>query len=87
MDSTCVMYGAIIAVVVSLLKRIPFIRNNPKIVAGLLAAASAAYQTMHPGAAIDYATLAQCFAIQFAGSVATYETVIQPVRKSAENSL
>lgn len=81
------MYGAIIAVVVSLAKRVGFIRNNPKIVAALLAAASASYMTVHPGAHIDMALLLQCFASQFASSVATYETVIQPVRKSAENSL
>jgi hypothetical protein len=83
----CVLYGGIIAVVVSLLKRIPFIRNNPKVIAAILAAASAVWQTAHPGTVVDWTTLVQCFAAQFAGSVATYETVIQPVRKSAESKL
>lgn len=84
----CIAYGAVIAVVVSLCKRVAFIRNHPKIVAAILAAASAAYTQAHPSTPpIDLSALLACFATQFAASVATYETVIQPVRKRAETAL
>lgn len=85
----CILIGPAIAFVVSLAKRVGFIRNNPKIVAALLAGAYASWHNIHPGAGagVDVATLMQCFATQFAGAVATYEVAIQPVRKAAEGSL
>lgn len=86
----CILIGPAIAMVVSLAKRVGFIRNNPKIVAALLAGAYTAWHTLHPGVAVgavDASTLLQCFAQQFAGAVATYEVAIQPVRKAAERSL
>lgn len=86
----CMIIGPAIAAVVSLCKRVAFIRNNPKWVAALLAAAWAAYQNVHPGAAgsgVDVGSLMTCFLSQFSLSVATYETVIQPARKKIEDSL
>lgn len=86
----CLLVGPAIAAIVSLAKRVPFIRNNPKIVAALLAAAWAAFQNIHPGAgggSVDIGALVTCFAAQFGTSVATYEVAIQPVRKAAERSL
>lgn len=84
----CILFGAAIAGVVSLAKRVGFIRNNPKIVAALLSAAAVAWQHLHGGTgSVDVAALVGCFAAQFSTSVATYEVAIQPVRKAAERAL
>jgi hypothetical protein len=85
---TCILFGSVIAGVVSLAKRVPFVRNNPKIVAALLSAGAAAYEHVHPGSAsVNVSALVSCFLVQFGASVATYEVAIQPVRKAAERGV
>lgn len=82
------MFAPLIAVVVSLLKRIGFVRNNPKIVALVLSMVAPAWHIFHPGAGpIDVAAVSQCILAQFAGAVATYEVAIQPVRNAVTAGL
>lgn len=76
----CLMFGAIISFVVSVMKRWSFIRNNPKMVALVLNAAVGAYVATHGSAAgIDYAAIMQCILAQFAASVTTHEVITKPI--------
>jgi hypothetical protein len=80
----CLIYGPIISFVVSFLKRIPFVKNNPKWVALFFTLATGAWTATHgsmPG--IDWGTILQCVLAQFAATVATHEVIVHPIQKFA----
>lgn len=79
--SACIMYAPIVAVVVSILKKIPFVSRYPKIVAGLCSMIAVGFHTFATGGAIPTATLVACVMSLFAGSVATYEVAVKPVAR------
>lgn len=91
MDSTCLVYGFVISLVVSVLKRWPFAANNPKIIAAVLSSAIGLWQAFaHGGAAVTAATigtLVQCVVAQLATAVGTHEIVVQPVTDALSGAL
>lgn len=85
MDASCLAYGFVVSLAVSALKRIPFVKANPKTVAAVLAAIVAIAETMiaTPGAgSVQGAALEilACIGAQFAAAVATYETITETLR-------
>ena len=91
MDPMCLTYGVVISLVVSFLKRWPIAANNPKIVSALLSSALAAWTLFgHGGAAMTTGTvqtLVGCILTQYAASVATHETVVQPIKDAVVSRL
>jgi len=72
----CILYGGVISVVVSVLKRIPFIGKNPKVIATVLAAILPVAGLFAHGLTWEtIATAAKCLAVQLGSSVATYELI------------
>lgn len=79
-NATCLVLGPVISFVVSFLKRIPFVKNNPKWIALFFSIATGAYTATHGSApGVDWGTVFQCVLAQFALSVATHEVVTQPI--------
>lgn len=76
----CLAYGAIISFLVSLLKKITFIKNNPKMTAAVLSALTVAAVTYFGVEGTEWATAARCLVETFAASVATHEAIVQPVK-------
>ncbi|MDX2008253.1 MAG: hypothetical protein SFU83_23665 [Meiothermus sp.] len=76
----CLVYGPVITVVVSLLKRIPWVAQYPKLVAALLSVAAVlAGSYLNLG---DASQIVQCVINTFALSVATYEVALKPASKA-----
>lgn len=85
MDPVCLVYGAIIGVAVGILKKIPFVGKNPKVIATILNAVVVLFPVLVHGAADLKAILPQlvtCIIAQLSASVATHEVVLKPVVKS-----
>lgn len=78
-DPTCAIYAPIIAIVVSLLGKIPFIGKNPKIVAFVCSMVANGFTAFATGGALHTAQLIACVLGTFAGSVATYEVAVKPI--------
>lgn len=76
-DATvCLAIAPVVSFVVSFLKRIPFVKSNPKMIALFFSIAVSALATLHGAAGgIDYTTLLRCVLVQFSGAVATHEIV------------
>ena len=81
----CLIYGPIVSLVVSLLKRVPWIGKYPKVFAAFLSGVAAILGTLGIGGAVDWAAVIQCAVQTFALSVATYEVVKTPVRLTINN--
>lgn len=83
MDATCITYGFLISIVVTMAKRIPFVAKYPKIVATIISSAVVVWQTFaHGGAAAtaaQVAAIATCITTQLGGSVLMYEAVSAPL--------
>lgn len=77
--SICIAYAPIIAVAVSVLKRMPFFAKYPKFIAAFLATLAVAFPAFATGGAVHTAQIVSCILETFAGSVATYEVAIKPV--------
>jgi hypothetical protein len=79
----CALLGPIISFATAGLKRIPFVANNPKLVAlifsVLLNAGTAFYGYFHGGAALPLGTILTCVLSSFGVSVATHEVVTKPI--------
>lgn len=75
----CLIFSPVITVAIAAAKRIPFVGNNPKIVATVLAAGLAAVSAWYGGHVPTVAQLATCIAQGLAGAVATHEVVVKPV--------
>lgn len=81
-DPICLVFGALISVVVGVFKRIPFIGKNPKTVALILNSVVALSPVLIKGAADFKAIFPQivaCIITQLSVSVATHEVVIKTV--------
>lgn len=79
--SECLAYGAIISVVVSMLKKIPLVKSHPKIAAAVLSVAAGALAARFGVSHAEWTVIARCIVETFASSVATHETIVQPVTK------
>lgn len=77
---TCLLYSPLVTFAVALLKRIPFVGHNPKVVAMVCAAvlgiAHAYYAT---GAMPAVADLVRCTLETLSGAVLTHEAVVKPI--------
>lgn len=78
----CVAYGAIIAIAVSILKRIPFrvgkwIGTHPKVCATFLSTLAALAPMLGKGG-VNVAALAVCIGAYFAGAQGMYQGVLKP---------
>lgn len=83
---SCLILGPIISFIVSPLKNIPWVKNNPKTLALILSAAYnaavAAWSVVHNGQSFDPGSLGAiltCVLTSFGVSVATHEVVTQPL--------
>lgn len=77
------LLGPIISFIVSALKKIPLVKNNPKTIALVLsvlyAGGATAYSILHSGAALDLGTLVTGILTAFGVSIGTHEVVTQSV--------
>mgnify|MGYP003580309683 CR=1 FL=1 len=75
MDAQCLLFAPIITFVVALLKRIPFIGNNPKVVASVLSLAVTLVPMLLKGSNLvdNILTIATCLISQLGLSVGAYE--------------
>lgn len=72
----CVLYGPVIGVVVSLLKKIPFVGKNPKVAAAVLAVVATLLSVQ--GWQQHAKEIVVCIVIALGGAVGTYEVAIKP---------
>lgn len=71
----CLVFGPVISFVVSFLKRIRFVKNNPKYVTLFFSLAVSAFGMLHSTNGIDWSTVLSCVLTQFSTGVATHEVV------------
>lgn len=85
----CLVYGGVISFAVSLLKRIGFIKNNPKIVAFILNILSVTimqyWNNRNPGTVLDWSVFVQCVLEQMSASVATHEIITEPIKSQIKD--
>lgn len=78
-DPSNILIGSLISMAVSQLKRIPFVKKNPKVVTAVLStvipAGLATYGVIKGVETQPWQDLAGAMATQFAAAVATHETV------------
>jgi hypothetical protein len=78
--TTCLALAPLLTLIVGALKRIPFVRKFPKVVAAIIAGVVAAFRAAHPEThSIDLGQLAECLALLLSGAIATQEIVVKPV--------
>lgn len=76
----CVVFGPIIGVVVGVLKRIPFVKKNPKVIAAVLSVVVAILGSPVAGDWKQYVQqLTVCIIGLLSTSIATHEIAIKPV--------
>lgn len=73
----CLGYGALISLLVSMIRGIGFIKKNPKVIAAILNILWVTIPAFVKGGA-DFKIISFCVLTQFAASVATYEAVTKP---------
>ena len=86
-NTICLVAGPLISFLVSALKAIPWVKNNPKWVAFAISAILGSVTSltgMYHG--ISIAELAQCVLIQFAGAVTTHEAVVNPIKEKMSDN-
>lgn len=71
----CLVFGPVISFIVSFLKRIPFVKNNPKYVTLFFSVAVSAFGMIHSTNGIDWSAVLACVLTQFSTGVATHEVV------------
>lgn len=76
----CLAYGAIISFVVSLLKKIPIVKSHPKLAAMALSLIAGGVSAKFGISHAQWTVVARCIVETFAASVATHETIVQPVK-------
>lgn len=83
MNDACLAYGAIISVIVSVLKRVPIVKSYPKWTAALLSAASAFIlgSPLADGGTFWHvaATVLPCIGATFASAIGFHEVVTKSV--------
>lgn len=80
-NDVCIVYGMFISMAVTILKRIPFVGKNPKVVATVLSILVAASGLIH-GGGVSLETvkaLVVCVIAQLSGAIATHEVAIKPI--------
>lgn len=87
--ASCAAYGAVVAILVAILKKLPWlgdaVARNPKVIASLVSALGL-FALVHPttaAGAIDWTALGICTVQTFAAAVATHEVVLDPVARAA----
>lgn len=78
-----VVLGGFLSIIVSLLKKIPWVRQYPKVVVFLFAAVIAGLQSQGMSADNWLMVLLQQIAVMFGTAVATYETVLKPIESQS----
>ncbi|MGH3589532.1 MAG: hypothetical protein ACRDRF_00645 [Pseudonocardiaceae bacterium] len=80
----CLGYGAVIALLVQLLKRFHFVANNPKAVASILSILTVLIPIFVHGGA-DFKVIAYCVIAQLTVSIGTYEIAATGVAMAKGN--
>lgn len=76
----CLVYAPIIAIVVNVLKRIPFVGKNPAVVATVLASVlNVAGVLIHGGIGNINAQIVQCVLTSLGGSIVAYHAAVKPI--------
>jgi len=76
----CVVFGPVIGVAVGILKRIPFVKKNPKVVAAVLSVVVAVLGSPVSGDWKQYVQqLTLCIIGLLSTSIATHEVALKPV--------
>lgn len=79
-NEVCIVYGVVISLAVTVLKRIPFVGKNPKVVATVLSILVSASTLFSGGVTLDtIRALVVCVIAQLSGAIATHEVAIKPV--------
>jgi hypothetical protein len=76
----CILFGPLIGVAVQILKRIPFVGKNPKVVAAVLSIVATLLGT---GAAwkTNLSAIILCVVTTLSGAIATHEIAVKPAVK------
>jgi hypothetical protein len=82
----CVAAGPIISVVVSALKRIPFVKKYPKTVAFFVAAVTGSVTSYLGTNGVAVGDIIQCVLVQFSTAVATHESVTNQLQKFGDGN-
>jgi len=77
----CVAAGPIISVVVSALKKIPFVKKYPKTVAFFVAAVTGSVTSYLGTDGVAFGDIVKCVLVQFSTAVATHESVTNQIQK------
>lgn len=81
-DAICLLIAPLISFVVSVLKKIPFVKAYPKSVVFFISAIVGGWTSTHGSPqGIDYTQIVTCILAQFSGAVATHEAVTNQVQK------
>lgn len=80
----CILLGFAISLAVSAIKGIPFVQQNPKIVAAILSTITALVANLHLGgggifSAFNPLDLLVCFVQQLSAAIGTHEVLVKPV--------
>jgi hypothetical protein len=86
LDPGCLGYGALIAIAVSFLKKVPFIARNPKSVATVLSILAVAIPALVRGGA-DFKVIAFCVIAQLGSSIGTQEIILKRTLDPALNTM
>lgn len=86
----CILLGAGIAGAVTALKGLPFVRNNPTIVAGAISLLLSVVSQLHLSGGgvfsfLNVGDLLTCFLTQLMAAVGTHEMVIKPAAQALVN--
>lgn len=80
----CVVYGSVISLIVSLLKRISFVKNNPKLATTIISIMLSSFGLLGKGGNVGQAVQAitLCILIQLGMAIATHEVLVDPIGKA-----
>lgn len=80
MGDLCILFGPLIGIAVQVLKRIPFVGKNPKIVAAVLSIVATLIGAGAPAGWRDsLQQIVQCVIATLSGAIATHEIALKPV--------
>lgn len=83
LDGECIVYGALISALVSMLKAIPLVKRFPKLAVAVLSTIITVFRASLAvtGSPIDWKVVASCVLLQLAAGVTTHEVVVHPAKK------
>lgn len=84
----CVVYGSIISLIVSLLKRIPFVKGNPKLASTIISIMLSSFGLLGTGGNVGQAlqAITLCILIQLGMAIATHEVLVDPIGKALKKA-